>query len=339
MDEADRELLRKNHIKLKAALKPAILDVLEYLQSNGIITEPMRERVEYESRVPGDQASKLLHLITTRGKRGFPGLYDAALASNLFDAADILKPECAPHEPAYTAMSRSESSSNSMLELDDLSEDEDLPDIWPLINTENIEQKVRVKSLNDSSKPERLQKKYEHACSPKGQKEIYLLEHKIRGLCLIISNEKFEHLEDRSGTEKDFNDLNMLFVGLGFDVLRFKDKSSNKMEEILRTKVLEANHSNSDCFVLILLSHGENGVVFGTDGKYVNDQPTNCLHVEEIREKVCGVSSLMEKPKLFFLQACRGKRKDKGHTYDGSSYNYHHRFVGRVGELAQVVER
>ena len=82
------------------------------------------------------------------------------------------------------------------------------------------------------------------------------------------------------------------------------------MNDLLRKKVLEVDHKDSDCFVLVILSHGANGVVFGTDGQYEanTDEPLNCVNVETIRKLICGVSSLRDKPKLFFLQACRGSK-------------------------------
>ena len=64
----------------------------------------------------------------TKGMNAFQLLIAACLASNLFEAADILEPEAAPHEPPYTAPSRPEIFSSSVGQNDELSEDEDLPD-------------------------------------------------------------------------------------------------------------------------------------------------------------------------------------------------------------------
>lgn len=58
---------------------------------------------------------------------------------------------------------------------------------------------------------------------------------------------------------------------------------------------------NMDCLVLILMSHGRGISILGSDGEYaeINDflrifQSENCL-------------GLHEKPRLVFVQACRGK--------------------------------
>uniref|UniRef100_A0A3B3SD52 Caspase 7, apoptosis-related cysteine peptidase n=1 Tax=Paramormyrops kingsleyae TaxID=1676925 RepID=A0A3B3SD52_9TELE len=67
----------------------------------------------------------------------------------------------------------------------------------------------------------------------------------------------------------------------------------------------EEDHSNSSCFACILLTHGEESMVFGTDGV----MPLKTL-TSLFRGDVCR--SLVGKPKLFFIQACRGSQFDDG---------------------------
>ncbi|GFS16061.1 caspase [Elysia marginata] len=312
MDRADQELLRRNHMPLKKAIAPGVLNVLEDLESCGIITLDMKERTEHESRVPGDQASKLLYLIRTRGKYAFQALYDCTVSAGLFDAADILKPEKAPHGPSYVG--RAEPLPSSVP--DEFSEDEDLPDCWPPQKLEELDVRVKVKSFQDSKVAERRKKFYEFACSINGQKTHYPVQHKELSQCLIISNEKFdnEDLENRDGTVRDVTALNSLFYGLHFDVTQKKDLKSEDMKKIITDKIVKYDHSKSDSCVVVILSHGADGVVFGTDGRYDENtgKPLNGVEVEWIRQSMCAVPSLLKKPKLIFIQACRGKKKDKG---------------------------
>ena len=71
-------------------------------------------------------------------------------------------------------------------------------------------------------------------------------------------------------------------------------------------KILEAvqdqcsqDHANYNCFVCIVLSHGERDVIYGVDGKTIS--------VLELRDAVVyNCRTLVGKPKLFFFQACRG---------------------------------
>lgn len=55
------------------------------------------------------------------------------------------------------------------------------------------------------------------------------------------------------------------------------------------------DHTDKDCFVLAILSHGDDGTIYGTDGILaVKDI------VDSFRGNVCP--SLAEKPKIFIFQ-------------------------------------
>ncbi len=55
------------------------------------------------------------------------------------------------------------------------------------------------------------------------------------------------------------------------------------------------DHSDADCFVCVILSHGEEGSVYGTNG---------IIKLEKIFKNFKGdiCPSLAEKPKIFFIQ-------------------------------------
>lgn len=59
--------------------------------------------------------------------------------------------------------------------------------------------------------------------------------------------------------------------------------------------VSEEDHSDSSCFACILLSHGEEGMIYGTDGAMPIKSMTSLF-----RGDMC--KSLVGKPKLFFIQ-------------------------------------
>ncbi len=60
------------------------------------------------------------------------------------------------------------------------------------------------------------------------------------------------------------------------------------------------NHQSFDCFVLAILSHGIEGAIYGVDERVVKIE-----HITTYFEgRQCP--TLAGKPKLFFLQACRG---------------------------------
>jgi len=59
--------------------------------------------------------------------------------------------------------------------------------------------------------------------------------------------------------------------------------------------VSREDHSDADCFICVILSHGEEGIIYGTNGT---------LKLQYLIEMFKGdrCPSLAGKPKLFFIQ-------------------------------------
>ncbi|KAI2651550.1 Caspase-7 [Labeo rohita] len=132
-------------------------------------------------------------------------------------------------------------------------------------------------------------------------------KHKSIGKCLIISNEHF----------LDENLLSTTFKSLGFHVQVEKDLSANEMIGALR-KVSKENHADNSCFVCVLMSHGEEGTILGSDERWIPVKTLTSLMTSDLCPSLC------DKPKLFFLQACRGLEYDPGVEADS---------VGSPGEF------
>uniref|UniRef100_A0A4W5Q902 Caspase 7, apoptosis-related cysteine peptidase n=1 Tax=Hucho hucho TaxID=62062 RepID=A0A4W5Q902_9TELE len=81
--------------------------------------------------------------------------------------------------------------------------------------------------------------------------------------------------------------------------------SREDRQRVLVTVTHQEDHSDSSCFACILLSHGEEGMIYGTDGAMPIKSMTSLF-----RGDMC--KSLVGKPKLFFIQACRGSEFDDG---------------------------
>uniref|UniRef100_G3PZL5 Caspase-6 n=1 Tax=Gasterosteus aculeatus aculeatus TaxID=481459 RepID=G3PZL5_GASAC len=135
--------------------------------------------------------------------------------------------------------------------------------------------------------------------------EEYKMDNKRRGLALIFNQERFFWrlgLNDRHGTNADRYNLERRLSNLNFDVRAYDNL---KQEEVLNkiNEAAEENHSDSDCFLLVFLSHGENDQVYTYDGK---------ISVQDITSLFKGdkCKSLVGKPKIFILQACRGDKHD-----------------------------
>ncbi|XP_034542958.1 caspase-6-like [Notolabrus celidotus] len=75
-------------------------------------------------------------------------------------------------------------------------------------------------------------------------------------------------------------------------------------------KAAEADHSDADCFLLVFLSHGEKDHVCTMDGN---------IRIQDITAPFKGdkCRTLVGKPKIFILQACRGKEFDNPVTVCG----------------------
>lgn len=143
--------------------------------------------------------------------------------------------------------------------------------------------------------------------------DVYPMKRNPRGLAVIINimnftpNEKYtsKKLERRDGSEEDVRRLEKLFNDLFFKVCVHEDLSGEDLMNLL-ADYSKYNHSNFDAFVLCLMSHGEEDGILGADGYYVNIcdvrnmfDSANCL-------------TLLGKPKIFIIQACRGLEIDKG---------------------------
>uniref|UniRef100_I3KLR7 Caspase-6 n=1 Tax=Oreochromis niloticus TaxID=8128 RepID=I3KLR7_ORENI len=144
--------------------------------------------------------------------------------------------------------------------------------------------------------------------------EEYQMNNKRRGLALIFNQEDFFwrlDLKERPGTNVDRDNLEKRLKDLNFEV---KCHNNLKVEEVLEKigKAAEEDHSDADCFLLAFLSHGEDNHVYCHDGK---------ISIQEITSMFKGdkCQNLVGKPKIFIIQACRGKEFDVSVTVTPAS--------------------
>ncbi|XP_055722460.1 caspase-7-like [Salvelinus fontinalis] len=152
---------------------------------------------------------------------------------------------------------------------------------------------------------------------------FYSMASESRGVCVIINNVDFG-TKKRKGSDIDAEALAKVFSWLKFRVVMCKDKTAVEIPVVLKVfselkqlsdlqqcgvkewvsgqfTDLKDLPKHSDAFVCCLLSHGEKEGVCGTDGTVV---PTIDI-LSPFNGTNCSI--LVEKPKLFFIQACRGK--------------------------------
>lgn len=133
----------------------------------------------------------------------------------------------------------------------------------------------------------------------------YAMSRCPRGICVIINNINFKYssgtTSKRKGAEFDHTQLEHLFEELAFNVYRYYDRNWVQMLRIAEHFAGKIDHSQFDAFVFIVMSHGgEQDIIHGVNGENVR--------VEDVmsRFKAANCPTLQSKPKLFFIQSCRG---------------------------------
>ncbi|XP_041377847.1 caspase-2-like [Gigantopelta aegis] len=151
-------------------------------------------------------------------------------------------------------------------------------------------------------------------------RQFYLTNHKKsypmkklpRGKALIVNVNEVLGKPPRHGTDIDRDNLCNLLKQLHFDTIVYNDSDGLTAED-LRSKLKKFSglpeHQESDGCVICLLSHGDEGFIFGTDGKKIP--------MDEIFEMYDNsrCRGLLGKPKVFIIQACRGGAFDKGVSF------------------------
>nr|AJP16708.1 caspase 3 [Bos grunniens] len=144
--------------------------------------------------------------------------------------------------------------------------------------------------------------------------ESYKMDYPEMGLCIIINNKNFHEntgMACRSGTDVDAANLRETFMNLKYEVRIKNDLTCKEMLELM-SNVSKEDHSKRSSFICVLLSHGEEGIIFGTNG------PVNLKKLASFfRGDYCR--SLTGKPKLFIIQACRGTELDCGIETDSGA--------------------
>nr|XP_021558766.1 caspase-10 [Neomonachus schauinslandi] len=130
---------------------------------------------------------------------------------------------------------------------------------------------------------------------------VYRMDRKHRGHCVVVNNHKFTSMFDRPGTDKDAEHLRHVFEWLGFSVHVYDNVTKGHLDKVLQEYKCHPGHSDGDCFVFCVLTHGKFGAVYSSDGTLVPIQEIT----SHFTAQQCP--GLAHKPKLFFIQACQGE--------------------------------
>ena len=146
------------------------------------------------------------------------------------------------------------------------------------------------------------------------ESDVYKMDFPRRGMAVVINNKTFSpEMEKkgygvRTGTDIDATRMCKRLKMLGFEVDRYRDATCRQMKMAF-SEAAAKDHSDADCFVGVILSHGEKDKVFGVDGP---------IETNDIFQYFKGYAckTLVGKPKVFFIQACRGHQLDAGANLD-----------------------
>ncbi|KAM5255319.1 caspase-2 isoform 2-T2 [Ctenodactylus gundi] len=286
-----QETLKRNRVVLAKQLLPN--ELLEHLLEKDIITLEMRELIQ--AKVGNfSQNVELLNLLPKRGPEAFDAFCLALRETKQGHLEDLL----------LTTLS------SLQRVLPPLSCDYDVNLPFPVCESCSPHKQLRLsadtieRSLDNGDGPPCLQVK---PCTPEFYQTHHQLAYRLksqpRGLALVLSNVHFtgeKDLEFRSGGDVDHSTLVTLFKLLGYDIHVLHDQTAQEMQEKLQNFSQLPAHRVLDSCIIALLSHGVEGGIYGVDGKLLQLQEVFRLFDN------ANCPSLQNKPKMFFIQACRG---------------------------------
>ncbi|KAM8755457.1 caspase-9 [Acanthopagrus schlegelii] len=306
MEERHRKILQRNRSSLVKDLDPSAL--YDGLIEKGVFTQDMVDEIK-SCATRREQARKLVVDLETRGSRAFPLFLQCLQETEQHSLAELLRNgapavQLQPATPTQAVRPVLQPLPvSSPMDVDKQRKD-DVP-VYPMPRP----------STTPTPSPEG-----EYRLRPQGRTrrdsiQSYKMDASPCGHCLIINNVEFDpqsELSNRRGSNIDCDKLESRFKALNFIV---DVKTNLKQRQIKHelSALSKKDHSQYDCCVVIMLSHGTEvshnrfpGAVYGVDGQHVPVQYiTNYLNGQHC-------PSLQGKPKLFFIQACGGGERDTG---------------------------
>ncbi|XP_026331845.1 caspase-1-like isoform X1 [Hyposmocoma kahamanoa] len=136
----------------------------------------------------------------------------------------------------------------------------------------------------------------------------YNMNHKERGMAIIFNHEHFDihNLKSLTGNNADSDRLAKILKSLGFRVTMLNNLNALDVIKYIQ-ETAEMDHSDSDCLLVAVLTHGEMGLLYAKDTHYKPDTLWYYFTADKC-------PSLAGKPKMFFIQASQGDKLDGGIT-------------------------
>ncbi|XP_041843823.1 caspase-2 isoform X3 [Melanotaenia boesemani] len=330
MLERDRLAIRRQSAIL---CKQLVVDelLIQSLQADDILTESMAESIMAE-QTSQKRSWRLLLLLPKRGPKAFRSFCSALRETEQQHLCDLLTqspvqdgrethvdsshPEKVPEGQAGQLEGAQKRRETSILDQEDKSETI-VGSSLPLPTQEEFAAKrARThESMEFSLDADSPINTPVLPCAPEFYhshcQQAYRMNSSPRGYALVISNVSFDScaapdLDLRKGGEVDAEVLRKVFTELDYHVSVHKDLTAQGMRSCIENFCRRPEHRTVDSCVVCLLSHGVEGAIYGTDGQL--------LQLDWVFEAFDNAHCplLQNKPKMFFIQACRGDEMDCG---------------------------
>ncbi|XP_051262053.1 caspase-2 isoform X5 [Dicentrarchus labrax] len=320
MLERDSRALRRHSATL---CKQLVVDALliQSLQAEDILTESMAESIMAE-QTSHKRSWRLLLLLPKRGPRAFSSFCSALRETEQKHLCDLLtqtaeKDGKETYVESIQPEEEPEGKAGQLVTQPTESKRERFVDSLPLPTQEGIAAKrARThESMEFSLDADSPINTPVLPCTPDFYlshcQQSYRMNSSPRGFALVISNVTFDpcaapDLDPRKGGEVDDEVLRKVFTELDYLVTVHRDLTAQGMRTCIETFCRRADHRTVDSCVVCLLSHGVEGAIYGTDGQL--------LQLDWVFEAFDNAHCplLQNKPKMFFIQACRGDEMDCG---------------------------
>ena len=128
------------------------------------------------------------------------------------------------------------------------------------------------------------------------------IKNKLPGIMLIFNNKKYDR-GDRMGSTSDTVNAEKAWTQLGFEVQSFHDFRDEQINQKVYKYITKPETKRRTVFGITLMGHGEEDKLKTYKG--------STLTISGLITNVQKEPTLKNIPKLFFIQACRGKGRMK----------------------------
>ncbi len=140
--------------------------------------------------------------------------------------------------------------------------------------------------------------------------ENYKMDHEKRGYVVIINNKEFcnnKVYEPLLYQDKDVNNYIRTFENIGFKEIEvFENQTADQMKEIMKIYSENVDFTDCDCFIAVFLSHGYRL----NNEQYIMGIDHGVMFKVNIKDLFTKTKSLYKKPKIFFMDVCRGDKDE-----------------------------